>query len=71
MTEGGVDTYSDHLRADAAAYARFAEALMYERVRIIPTGRWYLNAAHTDTDVDEALAGADRAFARLASPASV
>ncbi|MDX6621491.1 MAG: glutamate-semialdehyde -aminomutase [Gaiellales bacterium] len=71
LAEGRIDTYSDHLRADAAAYARFAEALMYEGVRIIPAGRWYLNAAHTDADIDEALAAAGRAFTRLAAPASV
>ena len=67
LAEGSVATYSDHLRADADCYARFAEALMYEGVRVIPAGRWYLNTAHTEGDVDTALAAADRAFARLAS----
>ena len=33
---------------------------------MIPAGRWYLSAAHDDADVDEALAAADRALARLA-----
>lgn len=58
-------SFSHHLEADHAAYARFAAAMLDEGVRIIPAGRWYLNAAHTDDDVDAALQAADRAFAKL------
>jgi glutamate-1-semialdehyde 2,1-aminomutase len=71
LEEGEVRTFADHLRADAAAYGRFAEELLRAGVRVIPAGRWYLNAAHTDTDVDRALEAADRAFAAIAaSPAT-
>ncbi len=65
LDEGEVLTFRDHLRADFATYARFAELLVHECIRVIPGGRWYLNAAHTDDHVDAALEAADRAFERL------
>jgi glutamate-1-semialdehyde 2,1-aminomutase len=61
-----VQSFGDHLRADHAAYATFAQLLLEEGIRVIPAGRWYLNAAHSDDDVDATLEAADRAFARLA-----
>lgn len=66
LEEGGVSTYRDHRRADGGRYARFAELMLNEGTRVIPVGRWYLNAAHTDADIDETLAAAERAFAVLA-----
>jgi glutamate-1-semialdehyde 2,1-aminomutase len=65
IDEGGVATFRDHLAADHARYARFAALMLAEGIRLIPAGRWYLSAAHDDADVDEALAAADRALARL------
>ena len=65
LEEGEVTSYRDHLRADSASYARWAQLMLAEGVRVIPAGRWYLTAAHTDEHVDEALAAADRAFAAL------
>jgi glutamate-1-semialdehyde 2,1-aminomutase len=65
LDDGEVASYRDHLRADAAGYARFAELMLREGVRIIPAGRWYLTAAHDAVAVEQTLAAADRAFARL------
>jgi glutamate-1-semialdehyde 2,1-aminomutase len=65
LEEGEVRTYRDHLRADHDAYQRFAQAMLEEGVRLIPAGRWYLNAAHTEEDVETALAAADLALARI------
>lgn len=65
LPDGEVRTYRDHLRADTATYGRFAERMLEEGVRVIPAGRWYLNAAHTEVDVDVAIEAADRAFAAL------
>jgi glutamate-1-semialdehyde 2,1-aminomutase len=62
ISETEVASYRDHLAADHAAYARFAEALSRKGVRVIPAGRWYLNAAHTDEDVEVAIAAAEQAF---------
>ena len=53
--------------ADRPRYARFAELLAREGVRVIPAGRWYLTAAHGDDDVDRTLAAVERALAALAA----
>ncbi|NJM41874.1 MAG: aminotransferase class III-fold pyridoxal phosphate-dependent enzyme [Anaerolineae bacterium] len=48
--------YRDTLSYDRAIYAKFV-AEMHERgVRLIGRGLWYLSAAHTDADIDEAIA---------------
>jgi glutamate-1-semialdehyde 2,1-aminomutase len=60
-----VESFRDHRAADAAAYARFAELMAGEGIRVIPAGRWYLTAAHTDDDVDQTLEAAGRALAAL------
>jgi glutamate-1-semialdehyde 2,1-aminomutase len=65
LADGEVSTFEDHLRADRATYGRFVEGLARRGVRVIPNGRWYLNAAHTDEDVDRALDQAERTFAEL------
>ena len=65
LEEGGVTTYRDHRRANGGRYARFAELLLNEGTRVIPAGRWYLNAAHTDDDVAQTLAATERALAVL------
>ena len=65
LDEGQVTTFDDQRRADAAGYARFAALMLEEGVRVIPTGRWYLTASHTDDDVDRTLEAADRALGRL------
>ena len=63
LAEGGVETYRDHLRADAAGYARFAELLLGEGVRVIPAGRWYMAAAHTQEHVERTIEAAGVAMA--------
>jgi glutamate-1-semialdehyde 2,1-aminomutase len=65
LDEGEVTTFDDHLRADFEAYARFAEEMLAEGVRVIPAGRWYVNGAHTDEQIEETLAAASRVFARI------
>ena len=65
LDEGDVNSYSDHLRADGAKYARFSEKLLDEGVRTIPAGRWYLTAAHTEADIDRTLEAVDQVLATL------
>jgi glutamate-1-semialdehyde 2,1-aminomutase len=65
LDEGAVSSFEDHLRADQTTYGRFVEGLARRGVRVIPNGRWYLNAAHTNEDVDRALEQAERALAEL------
>jgi glutamate-1-semialdehyde 2,1-aminomutase len=41
-------------------YSDFALALLDEGVMVLPDGRWYLSAAHTDDDIDATIAAARR-----------
>jgi len=66
FSEQPVTSYADHLLADDARYARFAELMHAAGTRVIPSGRWYLSAAHTESDVDRALECAARVFASMA-----
>ena len=43
--------YRDTLSADTALYSDFALALLDEGVMVLPDGRWYLSASHSDDDV--------------------
>lgn len=53
--------YRDTWASDAARYSGFALALLDEGVLVLPDGRWYVSAAHTDDDVDRTLEAAARA----------
>ncbi len=48
--------YRDTLAADKAIYSDFAMALLDEGVMVLPDGRWYVSAVHTDADVERTLA---------------
>lgn len=48
-------TYRDMLRADTSIYSDFALALLDEGVLVLPDGRWYVSAAHTEEDIDQTL----------------
>jgi glutamate-1-semialdehyde 2,1-aminomutase len=58
--------YRGTLCADRQRYSDFAIALLDEGILVLPDGRWYISAAHTDADVDLALEAAGRAAASLA-----
>jgi glutamate-1-semialdehyde 2,1-aminomutase len=53
-------TYRETMAADAARYNDFAIGMLDEGVLLLPDGRWYMSAAHTDADVDFTLSAADR-----------
>jgi glutamate-1-semialdehyde 2,1-aminomutase len=65
LDDGEVTSYSEHLGADHETYGAFAELLLEHGVRVIPAGRWYLNAAHTDADIDRTLEAAEASLAQL------
>ncbi|MDR7556114.1 MAG: aminotransferase class III-fold pyridoxal phosphate-dependent enzyme [Armatimonadota bacterium] len=48
------------------AYARFALAMVRRGIRLMPGGRWYLCAAHTDAHVAQTIQAARDAFAEAA-----
>lgn len=52
-------------QADGAAYERFRLEMRRRGVRLMPGGRWYVSAAHTDQDIDRTLQAARESFAAL------
>ncbi|MDZ4799801.1 MAG: aspartate aminotransferase family protein [Bryobacteraceae bacterium] len=54
-------TYRDTLAADRQTWSDFVLALLDESVLVLPDGRWYISAAHSEEDIDEALQAAERA----------
>ncbi len=48
-------SYRDTLRARTALYADFALGLLDKGVLVLPDGRWYVSAAHTEEDIDRTL----------------
>ena len=66
FTEG--DDFKDYrgfLATDAEKRQLFNKILHEEGVRVTARGTWFMSAAHTDADVEETLAAADRAFTKL------
>lgn len=53
--------YRETLTSDTQKYSDFALALLDEGVIVLPDGRWYTSAAHTEADIDATLAAAERA----------
>jgi glutamate-1-semialdehyde 2,1-aminomutase len=54
-------TYRQTLAADTQRYSDFAVGLLDEGVLVLPDGRWYISAAHSDADIDATLLAAARA----------
>ncbi len=48
--------YRETLRTDPALQSAFALALLDQGILVLPDGRWYISAAHSDADVDATLA---------------
>lgn len=65
--EGPVRDYRDYVRRhDAPRFAHLRRCLLEEGVRAIERGLWFICLEHTETDIDESLERAARAFARHA-----
>jgi glutamate-1-semialdehyde 2,1-aminomutase len=47
--------YRETLAASTATYSSFALALLDKGVLVLPDGRWYVSAVHTNEDIDETL----------------
>jgi glutamate-1-semialdehyde 2,1-aminomutase len=60
FTERQPRNYRDLLTSDKQKYSNFALALLDEGVLILPDGRWYLSAAHTDEDIERTLEAVER-----------
>ncbi len=65
--EGPIRDYRDYVRRhDAPRFAHLRRCLLEEGVRAIERGLWFTCLEHTETDIDESLERAARAFARHA-----
>lgn len=54
-TQTGIRDFRDVLGTDRTKLAAFVAAMHDNKVRIISRGLWYISAAHTQSDIDEAL----------------
>ena len=43
------------LNADEAKYTRFRAAMLEQYIHLVPEGRWYVGAAHTDKELEEVI----------------
>ncbi|MDX2150063.1 MAG: aspartate aminotransferase family protein [Bryobacteraceae bacterium] len=53
-------TYRDFLKDDKSRLHRFLRAMLDEGIYLLPDGRFYLSAAHTEADIARTLAAAAR-----------
>jgi glutamate-1-semialdehyde 2,1-aminomutase len=58
-------SYRDTLRDDKPMLARFLRLALDEGLWLLPDGRVYTSAVHTEREIEETVAAARRAFARL------
>lgn len=70
----GLDTpannYRDMAKADKAGYARFAQALLRQGVRVLERGAWFVSSEHNDEIVDKTLDAVRLAAKEVASSLS-
>lgn len=59
--------YRDTLDDDRELLARFLAIMLDEGVCLLPDGRFYTSAVHTEADIEAAIAAAGRALGRLTS----
>ena len=59
--------YRDTLDDDRELLARFLAIMLDEGVYLLPDGRFYTSAVHTEADIEAAIAAAGRALGRLTS----
>ncbi len=65
--KGPVTRYADVMGADVATFRRFFAALLAEGVYIAPSAyeAGFVSGAHSDADIEAAIASVERAFAQL------
>ena len=59
--------YRDTLRGNRALLSTFLLCALEQGLYLLPDGRFYVSAAHTERDIDAAVSRLDRAFAGLAA----
>ena len=63
----GVENFADATAGDTSAYARFFHAMLDNGVYLAPSQyeAMFVGLAHTDEEIDETIAAAKKAFARV------
>jgi glutamate-1-semialdehyde 2,1-aminomutase len=62
----GMDTYADTLHADLGMRDRFVQGMLDAGILLLPDGRWYISAAHTEDHVKTTLKCVAELFEQLA-----
>lgn len=67
FTDRAVTCYADATTSDTEKFAKFFSVMLENGVHLPPSQFecWFLSTAHTDADLDKALAAADLAFAEV------
>lgn len=55
-------TFDEFLRADLSRYDSIVVELLRRGIFVLPGGRWYVSTAHTDADIDSAIAAMNEAL---------
>jgi glutamate-1-semialdehyde 2,1-aminomutase len=58
--------WSDVMRADAALYDRFRAQMLERSVQLLPEGRWYVGASHTDAELKKVVPAIEQSMQALA-----
>ncbi len=57
--------YREFLRVDVPAYTRFRASMLARGVQLLPEGRWYVGATHTDRELDIVLPAIEESMKEL------
>jgi len=63
-------TYRDTLDCDALQRDAFIVAMLERGIYLLPDGRWYVSAAHDDSDLKKTLAAVEECFSVLGKPSN-
>ena len=58
--------WTDVMKTDEQAYDRFRAALLQRKIYLLPDGRWYLGATHTDRELEKVFPAIDQSMKDLA-----
>jgi glutamate-1-semialdehyde 2,1-aminomutase len=60
-----VRSYRDYLESDQQMLARYLRLILDEGIYLLPDGRMYVSAVHTEREVDQTVAAARKVFAEM------
>lgn len=59
------ESYRDMMGADTASYQQFKQCLLEQGILVLPDGRWYISAVHTDIELQKTLTAIEHALSTL------